>query len=68
MSRIVIVLSPVSQWPSWVQALVFGPNAILMAILTYWWWPNTSKEWRRFGIALAYLIAFYLVIYFVFGF
>lgn len=68
MSRIVIVLTPVSRWPSWVQVLAFGPNAILAGILLYWWWPNTSKEWRRFGIAFAYLVAFYLVVYFVFGF
>ena len=67
-SRIVIVLTPVSGWPSWVQVFVFGPHAILMGILCWWWWPKTNKEWRRFGIAFAYLIAFYLVVYFVFGF
>jgi len=51
-----------------VQVIVLGPHAILMGILTWWWWPKTNKEWRRFGIAFAYLIAFYLVVYFVFGF
>jgi hypothetical protein len=68
MSKIVSVLTPVSQWPSWVQFLVFGPHAILMGILTWVWWPKTNKDWRRFGIAFAYLIVFYLVMYYVFGF
>lgn len=62
------MLTPVSHWPSWVQMLVFGPHAILMAILTWVWWPKSNKEWKRFGLVFAYLVVFYLVMYFVFGF
>ena len=58
----------VDDWPFWVQLLVFGPHAILMGVLLWVWWPKSDKEWRRFGILLAYLIAFYLTMYLVFGF
>ena len=62
------MLTPVSQWPSWAQMLVFGPHAALMGFLLWYWWPKTNKDWRRFGIAFAYLVVFYLVINYVFGF
>ena len=68
MGRIAPMLTPVSRWPCWVQMLVFGPHAILMAILLYFWWPKSNKEWKRFGLAFAYLVVFYLVMRFVFGF
>jgi hypothetical protein len=68
MGIIVSVLTPVSQWPSGVQILVFGPHAVLMGIVTWVWWPKTDKEWKRFGWVFAYLLVFYLVMYFVFGF
>jgi hypothetical protein len=48
--------------------LVFGPHAALMGFLLWYWWPKTNKDWRRFGIAFAYLVVFYLVINYVFGF
>jgi len=51
-----------------VQFLVFAPHAVLMGFLTWVWWPKTEREWKRFGLVLAYLLVFYLVMYFVFGF
>ena len=65
--KIVSMITPVSEWPNWLQILVFAPNAILAGVLM-WWWPKTSTGWRRFGIALAYLIVFYVVMYYVFHF
>ena len=65
--KIVCVITPVSEWPSWLQFLVFAPNAILNGVL-WWWSPKTKKDWRRWGFAVAYLIAFYLVMYLVFHF
>jgi len=68
MCRIERVITPVAEWPTWVQILVFGPHAILMGILTWVWWPKSNKEWRRFGYVFAYLLVFYLVMYYVFHF
>jgi hypothetical protein len=63
---IVCVITPVSEWPNWLQILVFPPHAILLGVSTWMWWPKTNKEWRRYGFVLAYLIVFYLVMYYVF--
>jgi len=60
-------LPPVQTWPTWVQTLVIGPNAILLGVLTWLWWPKTKREWRRFGYVYAYLLAFFGILYFVFG-
>jgi hypothetical protein len=60
-------LPKVDDWPTWLQVLVFGPPAILNGILLVWW-PKSDREWRRFGIAFACLISFYLTMYLVFGF
>jgi hypothetical protein len=53
-------------WPYWVQLLVFGPHALLAAYAMWFWWPKSNREWRRFGFVALYLIAFYLVMRFVF--
>jgi len=55
-----------SQWPGWVQTLVIAPHAILGFIMTWLWWPKTARDRRRFGILAAYLLAFLLVMLFVF--
>ena len=60
-------LPPVETWPECVQILVIGPNALLLGILTWVWWPKTNREWKRFGYVFAYLIVFFAVLYFVFG-
>jgi hypothetical protein len=62
------MISPVSEWPIWLVIVVFAPHAILMGILTWVWLPKTNKDWRRFGIVFAYLVVFYLVMYYVFHF
>jgi len=61
-------LPKVDDWPFWLQFLVFGPHAILAGVLLWVWWPKSDKEWRKFGILLAYLISFYALMDFVFGF
>jgi CHASE2 domain-containing sensor protein len=55
-----------SDWPSWLQFLVVFPNALLGFIMTWVWWPKSGKSFVRFGILAAYLLAFYLVMHFVF--
>jgi hypothetical protein len=38
----------------------------LAAYAMWFWWPKSNREWRRFGFVALYLIAFYLVMRFVF--
>jgi hypothetical protein len=59
---------PYSAWPTWLQVLIVAPNGLLAGYACWAWWPNSSREWRRFGSVLAYLIAFYSVMVFVFHF
>ena len=68
LAEIMMNLPKVDDWPMWLQVLVFGPPAIINGILLWVWWPKSDREWRRFGITLACLIAFYLTMYLVFGF
>jgi CHASE2 domain-containing sensor protein len=62
------VITPFSTWPQWLQILVIAPNGLLAGVACWLWWPKSHREWRKFGIVLAYLIIFYSVMYFVFGF
>ena len=60
--------TPFAAWPPWLQFVVMAPNAVL-AFLTCWlWWPKSDREWRRFGFVAAYLLIFFGVMRFVFGF
>ena len=54
------------QWPKWIQEAVWIPNAVLVVVLGLWW-PKNDKGWRRFGFGVAYLIAFLVIMRFVFG-
>ena len=67
-SRIVGVITPYSEWPTWLQIVVLGPNGLLLAFTTWIWWPKSNREWRRFALVMAYLIVFYLIMHFVFKF
>jgi len=61
-------LPKVDDWPMWLQVLVIGPHAILAGVLLWVWWPKSDKEWRKFGILIAYQTFFWTALYFVFGF
>ena len=45
-----------------------APNCLLAAYAFWAWWPKSKREWNRFGWVAAYLVAFYLVMRFVFQF
>jgi hypothetical protein len=55
-----------TDWPQWLQTLVLVPHGILASVACWWWWPKSDKEWRKFGFVAAYLIAFLLVMHYVF--
>jgi hypothetical protein len=55
-----------SDWPTWLQYLVLAPHGALAAIACWLWWPKSEKEWGRFGLVAAYLVAFYFVMRFGF--
>jgi len=55
-----------SEWPQWLQILIFLPHGILGFVAFWLWWPKTDKGWRKFGIVAGYLLVFYLVMRFVF--
>jgi hypothetical protein len=55
-----------SDWAGWLQALVVVPQVILGFVAFWLWWPKSDIEWRKFGCVAAYLLAFYLVLHFVF--
>ena len=57
-----------SDWPLWLQILVIAPNGILLSVATWVWWPKSDEGRRRFGFVMAYLVGFYLVMHYVFGF
>jgi CHASE2 domain-containing sensor protein len=63
-----MTLRKVSEWPMWLQWLILVPNGLLASVMCWVWWPKSDREWRRFGILAAYLIAFYSTLYLVFGF
>jgi hypothetical protein len=55
-----------ADWPGWMQTTVILPHALLGFAMFWLWWPKSSRSWRWFGILAAYLLAFYLVMHFVF--
>lgn len=57
-----------ADWPRWLQILIVAPHGILLGITVWLWWPKSDKGWRKFGLVAAYLIAFGLVMRFVFDF
>jgi hypothetical protein len=60
------MIAPYSEWPAWVRIVVIVPLGLLAATLTVGWWPNTRRDWRRFGIAMAYFAVFSLAMIYVF--
>ncbi len=50
-----------ANWPRWLQLLVGIPHVILLAVLTYFWWPKTFKSTMWFVGMVLYLGLFYLV-------
>ncbi len=46
--------------------LIMVPHALLAGYACWAWWPKTDREGRKFGWVMAYLIAFFSVMYFVF--
>lgn len=63
-----IRIVPYSTWPTWLQVLIVGPNALLAAYTFWAWWPKSKCEWNRLGWVAAYLLVFFLVMRFVFHF
>ena len=61
-----IMLTPYGHWPFWLRFVVVVPHAILASLLLLRWWPETRREWQRFGIAFAYLSVFLIVMVYVF--
>ena len=55
-----------ADWPTWLQALIVVPHALLGFVAFWLWWPKSDKEWRKFGLVAAYLVVFYLFMHFVF--
>jgi hypothetical protein len=62
------MITPYSDWPGWLQFVVMAPNVVLVAITCWVWWPRSDREWNKFGLVMAYLVVFYLVMKFVFRF
>jgi len=60
------VITPYADCPRWLQVAVMLPNCVLFYFVMYRWWPKTKKEWRKFEIALAFMIVSLLVLIYVF--
>lgn len=60
------MIVPYSDWPGWLQVLIMAPNALLAGYTCWAWWPKSSREWRKFGFVLAYLVVFFSAMVFVF--
>ena len=62
----------IGAWGSMEAALAADwnvpPNVVLVAITCWVWWPRSDREWNKFGLVMAYLVVFYLVMKFVFRF
>ncbi|MHB8217463.1 MAG: hypothetical protein ACYDDS_15430 [Candidatus Sulfotelmatobacter sp.] len=56
-----------SEWPRWLQLVVFVPNALLLWFIAYPWFPKSKRQWIWTGVAIAYLLLFFSVMHFVFG-
>jgi len=65
-ASLLIRVIPYPEWPAWLQMLVMVPNALLAGYAFWAWWPKSKREWNRFGWVMAYLIAFFSVMIFVF--
>ncbi len=53
------------QWPLWLQLLIGIPNAIILSIVLWLWWPKKEKETNRFiWISMIYLLGFFLFYHF----
>ena len=52
----------------WLQILVMGPHGVLLGFTAWVWWPKSDEGWRRFGLVMAYLVVFYLVMHYEFAF
>jgi hypothetical protein len=57
-----------SDWPEWLQVLVIVPHGVLLFVATWLWWPKSNEGWRWFIYVLGYLMVFYLVMRYAFGF
>lgn len=62
------MVMPYSECPLWLQILVVAPNRLLAGFACWIWWPNSNREWNRFGIVMLYLIVFFLAMHFIFKF
>jgi hypothetical protein len=58
-------MSKFESWPLWLQLAIAIPNAIVMTLLLWIWWPRKAKDINRFSIiAGAYLLLIYVFYYF----
>ena len=60
-------VTPFSEWPQWLQILIFLPHGLLASFMCWLWWPKSDRSWRRFGFLALYLLVFLLVMHYVFG-
>ena len=59
-------MSRFEHWPLWVQVVIAIPNAIIMTIFLWIWWPKTAKDINRFlTISSIYLLILYLVYHWI---
>jgi hypothetical protein len=61
-------MKPYAEWARWLQILIVTPNGLLAAYALAWWWPESEKGRRAQGWVVIYLLAFYLLMHFVFHF
>jgi hypothetical protein len=60
-------VTKLNDWPLWLQLLVMAPHCALVG--AGWFYTPKSKQGERWlWLIWAYLIAFFLVMYFVFGY
>jgi len=57
-----------ADWPTWLKVVVVGPHGALFWFIAVPWFPKTKKQWIWTGIALGYLVIFFLVMHLAFGF
>ena len=51
----------INQWPIWLQLLIGIPNAIVLTVLLWIWWPTNMKEFKRYRIVtIPYIILVFL--------
>jgi uncharacterized membrane protein YdjX (TVP38/TMEM64 family) len=56
-----------SDWPVWLQTVVFVPHGLLASAMLWLWGPKSGRSWMWFGILAGYLLVFLAVMHFAFA-